>query len=150
MNRISQNNTENLTWDPSIDPRRLGVEETYRNPNNQTNMNTSNLEVPSAPMMTSRQLVIEEPNHNQQIIVHHLHRNLNNELPIPDLFNQDISFEERLIIAQQNENFNRNLNLFFLELFERRSILENIQGNYYPSISQFKHPNNVTNFHNNQ
>lgn len=112
------------------------------------NFNPSN--PPLAPRLTSRQLVIEEPARNQQIIDQQPQRNTNNELPIPDLFNQDIPFEERLRIAQQNENFNRNLNLFFLERFERRLILENIQENYSPSIFQCKHPNNVTDFNNNQ
>lgn len=111
------------------------------------NFNSSN--PPLAPRLLPRHLVIGEPNRNQ-LDQQQPHRNPNNELPIHDLFNQDIPFEERLRIAQQNENFNRNLNLFFLERFERRLVLENIQENYSPSIFQCKHPNNITDFNNNQ
>jgi len=141
-------NTLNQTWAPRMTSRQLVIEEPDRNQQNQTQMTTSNSELARAPRMTSRQLIIEEPDHNQRIIVQQPHRNPNNELPIPDLFNQDIPFVERLRIAEQNENFNRNLNMFFLERFERRLILENIQENYFSSTFQYKHPNNVTDFNN--
>lgn len=95
--------------------------------NQRNENNTEN--ITWAPRLVPRQLVFE--NNQDQ---------LQNRMPNNQLY---LNYFQNNIIL--NNNFDRELNMFFIEILERRRIIDNRQENNITLYSQQKHPNNIKN-----